>query len=97
GAEKVLITPQVSGPIINVDVVEGQHVKVGDKLFEIDPAPYRYAVELAKGRLEAAKAQYANLKLSYKANADQVRMSQDAVRVRQSDFDRKSTLAKQGA
>jgi membrane fusion protein, multidrug efflux system len=97
GAEKVLITPQVSGPIISVDVVEGQHVSVGDKLFEIDPAPYRYAVELAKGRLEAAKAQYANLKVSYKSNADQVRMSQDAVRVRQSDFDRKSTLANKGA
>ena len=97
GAEKVLITPQVSGPIIHIDVVEGQHVNVGDKLFEIDPAPYRYALELAKGRLEAAKAQYANLKLSYKSNADQVRMSQDAVHVRQTDFDRKSTLAKQGA
>jgi membrane fusion protein, multidrug efflux system len=97
GAEKVLITPQVSGPIINIDVVEGQHVNVGDKLFEIDPAPYRSALELAKGRIEAAKAQYANLKISYKSNADQVRMSQDAVRVRQADFDRKSTLAKQGA
>jgi len=97
GAEKVLITPQVSGPIVNVDIVEGQHVNAGDKLFEIDPAPYRSAVELAKGRVEAAKAQYANLKLSYKSNADQVRMSADAVRVRQNDFDRKSTLAKQGA
>ncbi|HLW93275.1 MAG TPA: HlyD family secretion protein [Roseiarcus sp.] len=97
GAEKVLITPQVTGAIVNIDVVEGQHVNVGDKLFEIDPAPYRTAVALAKARIEAAKNQYANLELSYKANADQVRMSQDAVRVRQSDYDRKSTLAKQGA
>jgi len=97
GADKVLITPQVTGPIIHVDVVEGQHVKAGDKLFEIDPAPYRTALALAKARLEAAKNQYANLQLTFKANAEQVKMSEEAVRVRQADFDRKSQLAKSGA
>jgi membrane fusion protein (multidrug efflux system) len=97
GADKVMITPQVSGAIIHIDVVEGQRVKTGDKLFEIDPAPYRTALTLAKARVEAAKNQYSNLQLSFKANADQVRMSEDAVRVRQADFDRKSQLVKTGA
>jgi membrane fusion protein (multidrug efflux system) len=97
GADKVLITPQVTGAIIHVDVVEGQHVSAGDKLFEIDPAHYRTALTLAKARVEAAKNQYSNLQLSFKANADQVRMSEDAVRVRQADFDRKSQLVRTGA
>jgi len=97
GADKVLITPQVTGSIIHVDVVEGQRVEAGDKLFEIDPEPYRIALDLAKARVEAAKTQYANLQLSYKANGDQVKMSEDAVRVRQADYDRKSQLAKTGA
>jgi membrane fusion protein (multidrug efflux system) len=97
GADKVLITPQVTGPIVHVDVVEGQHVKAGDKLFEIDPQPYRIALTLATARLEAAKNQYANLQLSFKANSDQAKMSDDAVRVRQADFDRKSQLVKNGA
>ena len=41
GADKSLITPQVSGPIVAIHVVEGQQVKAGDPLFDIDPAPYR--------------------------------------------------------
>ncbi len=61
GADKVLVTPQVAGAVLHVDVVEGQHVNVGDKLFEIDPAPYRIALALAKGRLEAARNEYQNL------------------------------------
>jgi membrane fusion protein (multidrug efflux system) len=97
GADKVLITPQVTGAIVHVDVVEGQRVKAGDRLFEIDPQPYQIALKLAQARLAAAKNQYGNLKLSYKANADQVKMSEDAVHVRQADYDRKSQLVKTGA
>jgi len=66
-----MITPQVSGAVLRVDIVEGQRVGVGDKLFEIDPAPYRAALALAEGRLAAAKAEYENLQLSYKS--DQIR------------------------
>jgi membrane fusion protein, multidrug efflux system len=95
GADKVLITPQVAGTIIHVDVVEGQHVKTGDKLFEIDPAPYRDAVALAQGRLEAAKADYRNQQLTYKANQDQISLSQEAVQLRQADYERKNQLVKQ--
>ena len=42
-------------------VVEGQKVKVGDPLFDIDPKPYEIALALAKGKLEAAKVEFANL------------------------------------
>jgi membrane fusion protein, multidrug efflux system len=97
GAEKVLITPQVTGPVVAVHVTEGQKVKTGDPLFDIDPEPYRIALALAKGRLDAAKIAFANLRSSYASNDDQIRMGQDAVKVRQADFDRKNELATRGA
>ena len=50
GADKSLITPQVTGAIVGVHVIEGQKVKVGDPLFDIDPKPYEIALALAKGR-----------------------------------------------
>ena len=93
GADKSLITPQVTGAIVAVHVVEGQKVKVGDPLFDIDPKPYEIALALAKGRLESAKVEFANLRSSYVSNADQIKMGEDAVRVRQADFDRKNDLA----
>ncbi|MDW4736281.1 biotin/lipoyl-binding protein, partial [Escherichia coli] len=40
GAQKVLITPEISGKIDKIVVKEGQHVKKGDELFEIDPVPF---------------------------------------------------------
>ena len=97
GAEKVLITPQVTGPVVAVHVIEGQKVKTGDPLFDIDPEPYKIALALAKGRLDAAKVAFANLKSSYVSNQDQIRMGEDSVRVRQADFDRKNELAARGA
>ena len=65
GADKSLITPQVTGAIVAVHVVEGQKVKVGDPLFDIDPKPYEIALALAKGKLEAAKVEFANLQSTY--------------------------------
>ena len=97
GAQKVLITPQVTGPIVAVHVVEGQKVKAGDPLFDIDPEPYRIALALAKGRLDAAKVAFANLKSSYVSNEDQIKMGEDAVKVRQSDYDRKNELSARGS
>jgi membrane fusion protein, multidrug efflux system len=97
GADKSLITPQVTGAIVAVHVVEGQQVKVGDPLFDIDPKPYEIALALAKGKLEAAKVEFANLQSSFASNVDQIKMGQDAVKVRQADFDRKNDLASHGS
>ncbi|MBV9287014.1 MAG: HlyD family secretion protein, partial [Hyphomicrobiales bacterium] len=72
-----------------------EKVKVGDPLFDIDPKPYETALALAKGRLEAAKIEFANLRSAYLSNADQIKMGEDAVKVRQADYDRKNSLAEQ--
>ena len=49
GAQKVLITPDISGKIEKVVVKEGQQVNEGDVLFEIDPVPFRIAVDRGQG------------------------------------------------
>src|SRR6185369_13218188 len=61
GAQKVLITPDVSGKIVNVAVKEGQIVSPGDALFQIDPVPYQLALAQARAKLEDAKTSHANL------------------------------------
>src|SRR5215472_2752175 len=40
GAQKVLITPDISGKVSRIVVREGQHVAPGDILFEIDSEPF---------------------------------------------------------
>jgi multidrug efflux system membrane fusion protein len=53
----VNITPQVSGQLIGVYFKQGQPVKKGDLLFQIDPRPYQAALDQANGNVEKDKAQ----------------------------------------
>ena len=55
GAQKVLITPDISGKVIHVAVREGQHVKPGDELLTLDGEPYRLALEQANAKLASVR------------------------------------------
>jgi membrane fusion protein (multidrug efflux system) len=97
GAQKVLITPEVSGKIDKVTVKEGQHVKKGDLLFEIDPAPFRFAVQQAEAKLNDAKIEYNTLKQNLAIYAKSSALSQESIKVKQRDVDRKTSLVKSNA
>src|SRR5258707_4262138 len=47
----VTVRPQVGGQIVRIDFTEGQMVKAGDPLMEIDPRPLQAALDQAKGQL----------------------------------------------
>ncbi len=57
-ADIVHMAPEVSGRIIELDVANNRFVRRGDKLFAIDPEPFRYAFDAASARLAALRAQY---------------------------------------
>lgn len=52
----VEIRPRVGGVLEKADAVEGERVKTGDVLFEIDPQPYIQALAQAKAALEQDQA-----------------------------------------
>ena len=52
----VQVRPQVSGVLKQVFFNEGQTVKAGQRLFQVDPAPYEAALTSAKATWENAKA-----------------------------------------
>ncbi|HEX3653225.1 MAG TPA: efflux RND transporter periplasmic adaptor subunit [Rhizomicrobium sp.] len=56
----VTVRPQVSGAIIKFNFTEGQAVKAGEVLAEIDPRPYQAAYDSAKGALDRDRAALAN-------------------------------------
>jgi membrane fusion protein (multidrug efflux system) len=94
GAQKVLITPDISGKIEKVVVHEGQRVNEGDVLFEIDPVPFRLAVQQAKATLDQARTSYDNLTANIKIYQDMQDLAQQGVDLKQRDVERKSTLVK---
>jgi membrane fusion protein (multidrug efflux system) len=94
GAQKVLITPDISGRIDKVVVKEGQLVHKGDVLFEIDPIPFRLAVDRAKAAVEQAKTTHSNLVANIKIYDDMADLMKQAIDLKQRDVERKSALAK---
>jgi multidrug efflux system membrane fusion protein len=59
----VTIKPQVSGILQKIDFQEGQSVRAGTLLAEIDPRPFRAVLDQAKGALARDSAQLANAKI----------------------------------
>ena len=94
GAQKVLITPDISGKIQKVLVKEGQKVKAGDELFEIDPVPFRFALQQARATLETAKTNYNNLRDNVKIYAQMLDLAKQGVELKQRDVERKASLVK---
>ena len=66
----VAVKSRVDGQIVKVDFTEGQEVKTGDPLFEIDPRPFQAALAQAKAAKEKDQAQLTS------AEADLKRYSQ---------------------
>ncbi len=54
------VLARVSGVLLKRLYKEGEQVKAGQPLFEIDPAPYRAALDAALAALAQAKANAAN-------------------------------------
>ena len=96
GAEKVLITPDISGKVSRVLVREGQRVEAGASLFEIDPQPFELAVRQAQSKLDTVVTDLANLKSNYKSLKQLVELGQQAVDIKQRDVERKTALAAKG-
>jgi membrane fusion protein (multidrug efflux system) len=97
GAQKVLITPDISGKISAVKVTEGQHVKRGDPLFEIDSEPFRLAVQQAQARVAGVQTDFATLKANLKSTEQLTGLARETTRLKQNDVDRKSALLAKSA
>lgn len=70
---KVDMSADISGRIINLAVKEGENVKKGQLLLQIDPSAYQAAVERSQAALAAANAQ----SLQAAANAEQAQHNYD--------------------
>jgi membrane fusion protein, multidrug efflux system len=97
GAQKVLITSDVSGKIISVTVKEGQQVSTGDTLFQIDPVPFQLAVAQARAKLEDAKASHSNLVANVALYSQTLEIVNSGIALKQRDVERKNSLVKSHA
>ncbi|NKF23898.1 MdtA/MuxA family multidrug efflux RND transporter periplasmic adaptor subunit [Solimonas marina] len=87
----VTVIPQVSGVIDKIAFTEGQLVKKGELLAQIDPRPFQATLDQAKGTLANAQAQLAVAQKQYERY--QTLISQDSIA--QQDVDTQAATVKQ--
>ena len=61
----VLVKSRVDGQIVKINFTEGQYVKQGDALIEIDPRPFQVQLEQAEGQLAKDQAQLKDAQVDY--------------------------------
>jgi membrane fusion protein, multidrug efflux system len=94
--DKVSVSAEVNGPIVEVAVRENQRVKKGDLLFRIDPTPFRIALEEAEAQIAAAEVQVQQLETRTVGTGADIRGAQANLSYAQANFTRYSELLDRG-
>jgi membrane fusion protein (multidrug efflux system) len=90
------IGAQVSGPILEVFVREGDRVKAGQLLFRIDPAPYRVALAQAEAQLAAAQLAERQAITQAAGTSADITGAQNQLEIARRALGRQSQLLQQG-
>jgi membrane fusion protein, multidrug efflux system len=82
----VLISPQVTGSIVQVNVTDNQIVKTGDLLAKIDPRDYQAALDQANAQMRQSEATMRNLDAQAAAQQSQIEQAGKQINEAQAAF-----------
>ncbi|WP_010160695.1 HlyD family secretion protein [Sphingomonas sp. PAMC 26617] len=92
----VSVSANVSGPVVAVAVRNNQHVRSGDVLFRIDPAPYQAAVDEAVAELATAQAQVGSLRANFREGEAALQAGRDRLAYAVREAARQKALLAEG-
>lgn len=94
--DKVSVSAQVTGEIVEVRVRENQMVRAGDLLFRIDPEPYRIAIAQADAAIAAAEVKVVGLETELGNSGVDIDAAREDVSFFEEEFRRQSELMQRG-
>ncbi len=94
--DKVSISAEVGGRIVDVAVEENDVVKKGDLLFRIDPEPYRIAIAQADAAIAAAQVRVTSLQTEYQTTGVDIESAREDVGFFEKEYQRQSALMQDG-
>ena len=94
--DKVAISAEVGGRIVDVKVAENMTVQQGDILFRIDAEPYELAVRQADADIAGAQVSVATLASEARSTGVGIAAARDAIAYAQIDLQRQQALMERG-
>jgi len=92
--DKVSVSAEVGGRVIEVAVRENQRVKAGDLLFRIDAEPYKLAVAEAEAAIANAEARLDTLETNYATSDVDIEKAKTDVAFFENEYRRQQELMK---
>jgi membrane fusion protein, multidrug efflux system len=95
-SDKVAVSTDVTGRVIEVAVVDNQTVKPGDLLFKLDPEPFKIALDESDAKMRAVRTEVEALRALYRQKKqDLVRYELD-ITFNKREFERQQQLMQAG-
>ena len=91
-ANVVGIAPHVSGPIVELHVVDNQRVKAGDLLFVVDPRPYETRLSRVRAELALTQKEVEALERSVGSAGAEIARREAALKAAEADLAGKETM-----
>jgi len=96
-AAKLMVSTDISGIVSEVNVKEGQSVKAGDVLFQVDPKPFGIALDSAKASLAQTALNIDSMKQDYRRILSDIASQEAQVSLAQANYDRADAMVKTGS
>jgi membrane fusion protein, multidrug efflux system len=95
-ANKLLVSTDVSGLVLDVAVKEGQKVHRGDILFRLDPLPFRIALQQAQSHMDEVAQTLRSMEQDYARMLRDIDAQRAQVQLAQTSYDRQVALIRIG-
>jgi len=92
-ADKLTVTSEVAGEVVEVAVRDNDHVKVGQLLFRLNDEPYRIARDEALAQLEMVRLELRTLRGSYQQKLAAIDEAQEQLAYSERELKRQEELA----
>jgi membrane fusion protein (multidrug efflux system) len=95
-AAKESVNARVAGQVVEIAVKDNQRVQRGQLLFQVDPEPYRIAVDQAEARLSTARLQINQLKATYRQELAELQSAGATADFDEREYGRRKALVTDG-
>ena len=95
-ANIIAVSADVSGRVVKVEVKDNQQVKPGQRLFSIDPLPFRIAVAKADAQLGVIRTDFSQLRFYVREAQAEAAEARERQRFLAQQFERQKKLKKRG-
>ena len=95
-ADKVAVSTDVDGRVIQVSVTDNQHIRAGQLLFRLDPEPFRIALEEAEANMRTVGAQVEATRAKLRQKHEELNMAEVDISYMRREFERQRQLVEKG-